>query len=125
MRILGWVTLNTDNNGTPSMSRVRPPTTVINIGSGNTVVDVTTNGQNLGQLGSDLTVNGGIGLDSLVVNDSADPLAQSTTRLGTTVTARTYSYGVTSTDISRTATSSRHRSAPRNARPDVDKHSQH
>ena len=68
------VALNTDNNGTRVDVEGTSAPTTINIGSGNTVVDVTTNGQNLGQLGSDLTVNGGIGLDSLVVNDSANPL---------------------------------------------------
>ncbi len=98
------VALNTDNNGTRVDVEGTSAPTTINTGSGNTVVDVTTIGQNLGQIGSNLTVNGGIGLDSLVVNDSANPLAQSTTRLGTSVTARTYSYGVTSSDISRSAT---------------------
>ena len=99
------VTLNTDNNGTPVDVEGTSAPTAINIGSGNTVVDVTTNAQKLGQLAGDLTVNGGAGGDGLVVNDALDPLAASTTRIGTSeIVTRSYSYGVTSSDISRTAT---------------------
>jgi hypothetical protein len=92
------VTLNTDNNGTPVDIEGTSAPTSINLGTGNTAVTVTATGQNLGLLASDLTVNGGTGADSLVVNDSLDPLASTVTSNSSTI----YSYTVSSQAISRT-----------------------
>jgi hypothetical protein len=92
------VTLNTDDNGTPVDVEGTSAPTTINVGTGNTAVSVTASGQNLYLLGSDLTVNGGTGTDSLVVNDSLDPNASSSSRYGSSL----YSYAVTGQAISRT-----------------------
>ncbi len=55
--------------------------------------------ENLGQLASNLTVNGGSGTDSLTVNDSLDPLA-ATSGLGW---AEWYTYTVTGQSIARSS----------------------
>ena len=96
--MVGGVTLDTDNHGTPvDVEGTSAPTTV-NVGSGNTAVSVTASGENLSLLGSNLAVNGGTGTDSLTVYDSLNPLAATLSAYGTT----TYSYTVTGQSISRT-----------------------
>ncbi len=72
------VTLDTDNKGTPvDIEGMSAPTTV-NVGSGNTTVTVAQNGQSLAPFATSvsglwpLRLNGGSGLDSLVIDDRDD-----------------------------------------------------
>ncbi len=67
----------------------------MNVGTGNTPVTVTASAKNLGQLASNLTVNGGSGTDSLTVNDSLNPLA-ATSGVGTSTS---YAYTVSGQSV--------------------------
>ena len=70
----GGVTLDTDNIGTPvdvEGTLASIPTTV-DVGTGNTTVTLAAAGQSLAAFGSGLTLNGGTGSDSLVVDDQKD-----------------------------------------------------
>lgn len=72
--------LDTDNVGTPvdvEGTLASIPTTV-NLGTANTTVTVAAAGQSLAAFGSALTLNGGTGTDSLVVDDQKDPYASAT-----------------------------------------------
>ena len=76
----GGVFLDTDNVGTPvdvEGTLASIPTTV-NLGTANTTVTVAAAGQSLAAFGSALTLNGGTGTDSLVVDDQKDPYASAT-----------------------------------------------
>jgi hypothetical protein len=67
------VVLDTDNNGTPiDVESTSAPTTV-NLGSGNTSAFVTQTNQDLADVSSGLTINGGTGLDNLTINDAQYP----------------------------------------------------
>jgi hypothetical protein len=100
------VTLNSDNNGTAvDVESTSEPTTV-NVGTGNTAVTVGATAGSLAQLAADLTLNGGSGLNSLVVNDSLNPNAASSGRVGLRVFSTTYGYTVTGSDIARNQYSS-------------------
>jgi hypothetical protein len=96
------VTLNTDDNGTPVDVEGTSALTTVNVGTGNTAVSVTASGQNLGLLGSNLTVAGGGATDSLTVYDSLNPLAATSSGTGLLATSTTYSYTVNGQSISRT-----------------------
>ncbi len=96
--ILGGVTVDTDNNGTPlDVEGTSAPTTVV-VGSGATAISVTTSGQDLNLLGADLTVVGGAGADSLLVDDALNPNVTTTGRYSSYI----YNYTVTNQAISRT-----------------------
>ncbi len=72
--ISGGATLDADNLGTPvdvEATTASAPTTV-DLGTGNTMVTVSPFFHTLQTLGSTLTLDGGTGIDSLVVNDQAD-----------------------------------------------------
>ncbi len=78
--------------------------TWIDLGTGNTRVTVGATAGSLTQLADDLTIVGNTGLDSLIVNDSLDPNASTSTRVGTRLYTTSYSYTVTGSDIARTKT---------------------
>ena len=78
--IFGGVTLNTDNNGTPVDVEGISVATTVNLGSGNTTVTDSASGESLAGMTSSanfeyLKLNGGAGSDSLIVNDTKDPVS--------------------------------------------------